>query len=77
MTAIYALNNALLHNFYSLTQATNMSKRKQNKMIEDVFEQCASANECTGLFQKVALDPEEVKKFHKMYNDIDGNNSID
>lgn len=49
-----------------------MSKRKQNKMIEDVFEQCASANECTGLFQRILLDPKEVETFHKMYNEIDG-----
>lgn len=54
-----------------------MSKRKQNKMIEDIFEECASANECTGLFQKVMLDPDEVEMFHKMYNEIDGKNSID
>lgn len=46
-------------------------------MIEDIFEKCVSANECTGLFQKVSLDPEEVEKFHKMYNNIDGNDSID
>ena len=54
-----------------------MSKRKQNKLIEDIFEQCASANECTGLFQKVSLDPDEVKKFHEMYNKIDGKDSTD
>lgn len=48
-----------------------MSKRKKNKMIEDVYENCASANDCTGVFQIVALDPEEVKKFHEMYNHID------
>ena len=53
-----------------------MSKRKNNKMIKDIYEECASANECTGLFQKVSLDPEEVKKFHKMYNAIDGEDSI-
>lgn len=54
-----------------------MSKRKQNKMIEDIFEKCVSANECTGLFQKVLLDPDEVKKFHEMYNKIDGKDSIE
>lgn len=54
-----------------------MSKRKQNKMIEDIFEKCVSANECTGLFQKVSLDPDEVKKFHEMYNNIDGKDSIE
>ena len=74
---IYALNNALLHSFWGVAQATYMSKRKQNKLIEDIFEQCASANECTGLFQKVSLDPDEVKKFHEMYNKIDGKDSIE
>lgn len=54
-----------------------MSKRKHYKLMEDVFDKCASANECTGLFQKVSLDPEEVKKFHEMYNSIDGKDSID
>ena len=54
-----------------------MSKRKKKKLIEEVFEHCASANECTGLLQKVSLDPDEVEKFHKMYNNIDGHNSID
>ncbi len=38
-------------------------------MIEDLFEECASANECTGLYQKVSLDPEEVAKFHKKFNE--------
>lgn len=48
-----------------------MSKRKSKKIIEDVYENCVSANDCTGAFQVVALDPEEVKKFHEMYNEID------
>ncbi len=38
-------------------------------MIEDIYEKCACANECTGLFQRVALDPDEVKKFHELYNE--------
>ena len=38
-------------------------------MIEDVFEECVSANECTGLFQRIALDPDEVALFHRMYNE--------
>lgn len=46
-------------------------------MIEDVFERCVSVNECTGLFQKVALDPDEVERFHKMFNGLDGHNSIE
>lgn len=48
-----------------------MSKRKNKKMIEDVFEKTASANECTGLFQRIHLDPEEVKTFHRMYNELE------
>lgn len=54
-----------------------MSQKKEKKMIRDVYEKCVSANECTGLFQKVALDPEEVETFHKMYNELDGHDSID
>ena len=54
-----------------------MSKRKNHKLIHEVFDECASANELTGLFQHVALDPDEVRKFHKMYNEIDGNDSIE
>ena len=45
-----------------------MAKRRTKKMIEEVFDETASANECTGLYQKVSLDPEEVAKFHKQYN---------
>lgn len=77
MIATYALNNGVLNSFRRVAQATGMSKRKQNKMIEDIFEKCVSANECTGLFQKVLLDPNEVKKFHEMYNNIDGKDSVE
>lgn len=54
-----------------------MSSKKKTKLIEEVFETCASANECTGLFQRINLDPEEIALFHKMYNEIDGKNSIE
>ena len=54
-----------------------MSKKKSKKIIEDVYENCISANDCTGAFQVVPLDPKEVEKFHKMYNEIDGNDSIE
>ena len=46
-------------------------------MIEEIYEKCASAHECTGIFQRVMLDPDEVKKFHEMYNEIDGKDSTD
>lgn len=48
-----------------------MSKRKSKKIIEDVYENCASVNDCTGAFQVVHLDPEEVKKFHELFNSKD------
>lgn len=65
------------HIFDKADQTNGMSKRKFKKIIEDVVEGSASANECTGAFQKVALDPDEVKKFHEMYNSINGEDSID
>lgn len=54
-----------------------MSNKKDFKLKKEVFDNCASANECTGLFQRIALDPEEVALFHKMYNELDGKKSID
>ncbi len=52
-----------------------MSKRKNRKLIGELMDECVSANECTGLLQKVSLDPDEVEEFHKMYNGIDGRDS--
>ncbi len=46
-----------------------MAKRRTKNMIEDLFEECASANECTGLYQKVSLDTKEIEKFHKKFNE--------
>lgn len=43
------------------------TKNTGRKILEDVCEGAASANECTGAFQVVSLDPEEVKKFHDEY----------
>lgn len=48
-----------------------MSTRKNPKLIDEVFVDCASANECTGLLQKITLDPAEVRKFHRMFNSVD------
>ncbi|MDE6613489.1 MAG: hypothetical protein K2K28_02925 [Clostridia bacterium] len=44
-----------------------MAKRRTSKMIKDIFEGTASANECTGLYQKVSLATDEIAKFHKEY----------
>lgn len=60
-----------MYNLVNFVHTFSMSKRKSKKIIEDVYENCVSANDCTGVFQVVALDPEEVKKFHEMYNEID------
>lgn len=46
-----------------------MSKKKSQKIIKDIFEGTASANECTGLYQKVSLDADEIAEFHKQFND--------
>ncbi len=48
-----------------------MKKTGQNKMIDEIYKDCASANDYTGLFQRIHLDPEEVALFHKMYNETD------
>lgn len=49
-----------------------MSKRKKKERIHELMDSCASANECTGLLQKVSLDPEEVAEFHRQYIEDDG-----
>ena len=49
-----------------------MAKRRPNKLIDDIFEECASANECTGLYQKVSLDTDEIAKFHKQFIEEEG-----
>lgn len=52
-----------------------MSKKKSKKIIEDVYENSASANDCTGAFQVVHLDPEEVKKIHEKFNNSEKKNN--
>lgn len=51
-----------------------MAKRRVNKLIDDLFEEVASANECTGLYQKVSLDTKEIAKFHKQFIEEDEEN---
>ncbi len=48
-----------------------MAKRRTKTFIEDIFNGCASVNECTGLYQKVSLDTDEVEEFHKQYTEDD------
>lgn len=41
---------------------------------KELLEECASANECTGLYQKVSLDADEIARFHSLFvkdTDID------
>ena len=45
-----------------------MAKRRTRRMISDIFDTCACANECTGLYQKVSLDTEEIAEFHRQFN---------
>ncbi len=44
-----------------------MAKNRNNKLIDELFEESVSANECTGLYQKVALDTKEIAKFRKQF----------
>ena len=46
-----------------------MGKRNSKKVIDELFDGAACANECTGALQKISLDPEEVARFHREYND--------
>ncbi len=46
-----------------------MGRYKSNNLIDDLFVDCASVNECTGLYQKVSLSTEEIAKFHKEYTE--------
>ena len=46
-----------------------MAKRRPKKLIKELLDDCASANECTGLYQKVSLDTDEIAKFHKQYTE--------
>lgn len=46
-----------------------MAKRRTDNMIEEIFEGTASANECTGLYQKVSLDTDEIAKFRKQFTE--------
>ncbi len=48
-----------------------MGKIKKTSMNKELFDKCASAHEYTGLFQRIHLDPDEIKTFHKMYNELD------
>lgn len=49
-----------------------MSKKKRKKRIHELMDSCVSANECTGLLQKISVDPEEVAEFHSEYIEDDG-----
>ena len=48
-----------------------MAKRRTKTFIEDIFNGCASVNECTVLYQNVSLDTDEVEGFHKQYTEDD------
>ena len=56
---------------YTAERDMFMAKRRTKTFIEDIFNGCASVNECTGLYQKVSLDTDEVEEFHKQYTEDD------
>jgi hypothetical protein len=45
-----------------------MSKKNSKKMLENVYKDCASASDCTGLLQKISVDEETIKRYHKQFN---------
>ena len=44
-------------------------KKKSKKIVEEIVENCASANDCTGAYQVVSLEPETVAKYHREYTE--------
>lgn len=52
-----------------------MKKRKNKKPLKELTESCVSANDCTGLLQKIDTDPDDVERFRKMFNSQDGRGS--
>ena len=48
-----------------------MSKRRAKKSVEELYDGCVSANECTGLYQHISLDKDEIAKFHREYIEED------
>jgi hypothetical protein len=45
-----------------------MSKKNTKKIIDKVYDSCASSQDCTGLLQKVDINEEELKRYHKEFN---------
>ncbi|MGN0803793.1 MAG: hypothetical protein ACI4MS_00225 [Candidatus Coproplasma sp.] len=44
-----------------------MIKRNNRADIDECLDRTASANECTGALQHIAIDPNEVAKFHAQF----------
>ena len=44
-----------------------MKNKKSKKEAKELFEDCASVNECTGAFQNAHLDKKELAKFHRQF----------
>ena len=37
-----------------------MKKKKSDKLVEELMDDCVSANECTGMLQKMTVDDTEA-----------------
>jgi hypothetical protein len=44
-----------------------MGKKNSKKMIKEIYDCSVCACDCTGLLQKISVDPEEVERFHREY----------
>ena len=42
---------------------------KNKELIDELYEHSASAEECTGLIQKIEIDKDELRHFHKKFNE--------
>lgn len=54
------------HNFQNITHTVYM---KNKELIDELYEHSASAEECTGLLQKIEIDKDELRHFHKKFNE--------
>ena len=42
---------------------------KNKELIDELYNHSVCAEECTGLLQKIEIDKEQLKRFHKQFND--------
>lgn len=61
------MNADWAHNRAGIAHTMGMAKKNSKKMIEHIYDGSVCATECTGLLQKIAVDNEDVAKYHEEY----------